>query len=321
VKLLKIIGAATLVLGTLTGASWAEYPEKPITIIVPWAAGGGTDAAARVVGALLEKNLGQSVQVVNRTGGNGVVGHAAIATARPDGYTLGLITTEINMMHWMGLTDLTYEAYTPLAMINEDPAGVMVRADSSWTTLTEMVEDVRANPGKYKATGTGLGGSWHLALAGLFNKLGVASDAMPWIPSKGAATGLLDVVAGGADVAPVSLPEGAALLEAGKLKALALMSGERAKNFPDIPTVQETLNVPWSQGVWRGMVTPKGVDDEIVKKLMAALETAYNDPEYAEFMGSRGFGLRWMDGPTFGTYLGESNAELGEVLKAIGLAK
>ncbi|WP_235897427.1 tripartite tricarboxylate transporter substrate binding protein [Neoaquamicrobium microcysteis] len=320
-KLLKIIGAATLVVSAMTGASWAQYPEKAITIIVPWAAGGGTDAAARIVGSLLEKNLGQPVQVVNRTGGNGVVGHAAIATARPDGYTLGLITTEINMMHWMGLTDLTYEAYAPLAMINEDPAAVIVSAEAGWTTLEEMIEDIRANPGKFKGTGTGLGGSWHLALAGLLNKVEVPSDAMPWIPSKGASTGLLDVVAGGADVAPVSLPEAASLLEAGKLKTLAIMSGERAKNFPDIPTVEETMGIAWSQGVWRGMVTPKGVDEEILSTLEAALEKVYNDPEYVEFMESRGFGLRWMDGPTFGAFLGESNSELGEVLKAIGLAK
>ncbi|PWV97764.1 tripartite-type tricarboxylate transporter receptor subunit TctC [Hoeflea marina] len=320
-RIAKLMSAAVVAVAAMTPAAWAQYPEQPLTIIVPWSAGGGTDAAARMIGSLLERDLGQPVKVINRTGGSGVVGHSAIANAAPDGYTLGLITSEINMMHWMGLTDLTYEAYEPLAMMNEDPAGVHVKADSEWNDLKSMIEDIRANPGKFKGTGTGLGGSWHLALAGLLNKLDISADAMPWIPSKGAATGLLDVVAGGADVAPVSLPEATSLVEAGKLKTLAIMAGERAKNFPDVPTVEEAIGVSWNQGVWRGMVTPAGVDAEIRQTLMAALEKVYNDPEYVEFMNSRGFGLRWMDGPGFATYLAESDKELGAVLKAIGLAK
>ena len=92
----------------------AAYPERPIQLIVPWAAGGGTDATARIIGTLLEKELGQPVTVVNRTGGSGVVGHSAIAGAPPDGYTIGIITVEIGMMHWQGLTDLTGASFTPL---------------------------------------------------------------------------------------------------------------------------------------------------------------------------------------------------------------
>ena len=99
--------AAALAALLVTGAASAAYPERPITLIVPWGAGGGTDATARIIGALLEKELGQPVNVVNRTGGSGVVGHSAIALAAPDGYTIGMITVEIGMMHWQGLTELT----------------------------------------------------------------------------------------------------------------------------------------------------------------------------------------------------------------------
>ena len=94
---------------------------------MPWAAGGGTDAVARQIAQMLERDLKQPVNVVNRTGGSGVVGHQAIATAAPDGYTFGLITLEINLMHWVGLTDLTFEKYTPLALVNQDPAAIHVR--------------------------------------------------------------------------------------------------------------------------------------------------------------------------------------------------
>src|SRR5512146_492544 len=101
-----------------------NYPTRPVTLIVPWGAGGGTDATARIIGSLLEKDLGQPVNVVNRTGGSGVVGHAAIASAAPDGYTIGLATVEIGMMHWQGLTALTGASYTPIGLVNADPAGI-----------------------------------------------------------------------------------------------------------------------------------------------------------------------------------------------------
>src|SRR5438128_347939 len=116
---------ATLTLGaTALPAAAQNYPSRPITMIVPWGAGGGTDATARIIGSLLEKDLGQPVTVVNRTGGSGVVGHAAIAAAPPDGYTIGMATVEIAMMHWQGLTDISGASYTPIGLVNVDPAGL-----------------------------------------------------------------------------------------------------------------------------------------------------------------------------------------------------
>ena len=104
--------AAVMTLGLGLTAAEAAYPDRPITIIVPWGAGGGTDATARILASMMEQELGQPVNVVNRTGGSGVVGHSAIASADPDGYTLGIVTVEIGMMHWAGLTDLTYARTT-----------------------------------------------------------------------------------------------------------------------------------------------------------------------------------------------------------------
>src|SRR5438046_7617601 len=105
--------AAGVLAGSALPAFGQNYPSRPITLIVPWGAGGGTDATARIIGSLLEKELGQPINVVNRTGGSGVVGHAAIASAPPDGYTIGLATVEIAMMHWQGLTELSGASYTP----------------------------------------------------------------------------------------------------------------------------------------------------------------------------------------------------------------
>src|SRR5437763_12429640 len=108
----------------------AQYPQRPIQLIVPWGAGGGTDATARIIGSLLEKELKQPVNVVNRTGGSGVVGHQAIASSAPDGYTLGLITVEIAMMHWQSLTELYGASFTPLGLVITDPAVFLLRVDA-----------------------------------------------------------------------------------------------------------------------------------------------------------------------------------------------
>src|ERR1700741_5520832 len=150
------------------------YPARPVTVIVPWGAGGGTDATARIVAAVLEKDQKQPFNVINRTGGSGVVGHSAIATAAPDGYTIGLITVEISMMHWQGLTELKPDSYTPLALMNEDPPGIQVSSTSPYKTVKELANGIKAAPpGKLKASGTGQGGIWHLSLIGWADAVGL----------------------------------------------------------------------------------------------------------------------------------------------------
>ena len=152
-------GAATtgaaMSLGFPSVRAQGAWPNRPVTIICPWGAGGGTDATARIVAAVLEKELKQPFNVVNRTGGSGVVGHSAIATAAPDGYTLGIITVEISMMHWQGLTEFKPDSYAPLALMNEDPPGIQVNASSPYKTVKELADAIKAAPpGKLKASGT-----------------------------------------------------------------------------------------------------------------------------------------------------------------------
>src|SRR5262249_10810719 len=132
----RLLPAALLVvsLGAL-----AQYPQRTIELIVPWGAGGGTDATARVIGGLLEGELKQPVTVVNRSGGSGVIGHQAIAAAQPDGYTIGMITVEIAMMHHIGLTPLKPTDYAPIGLVNADPAGINVRADSPYRSVKDLL--------------------------------------------------------------------------------------------------------------------------------------------------------------------------------------
>ena len=297
------------------------YPSRPITVIVPWGAGGGTDATARIIGSLLEKELGQPVNVVNRAGGSGVVGHAAIASAAPDGYTIGLATVEIGMMHWQGLTELTGASYTPLALVNADPAGVQVRADASYKSINELLAAIKANPGKLKASGTGQGGIWHLALAGLLRDQKIDPGAVPWVPSNGAAPGLQDMVAGGVDIAPVSLPEARALIDAGKVKSLVIMNDKPSALYPNVPTLKSAIGSDWTMAAWRGMLAPKGIPPEARDKLVAALQKVVAGKEYNDFMSSRGFGVVYAGPDDFAKFMAKSDFELGATMKAVGIAK
>ncbi|HKG84051.1 MAG TPA: tripartite tricarboxylate transporter substrate binding protein [Beijerinckiaceae bacterium] len=300
----------------------ANYPARPIQMICPWGAGGGTDATARIVAALLEKDFGQPVNVVNRTGGSGVVGHSAIATAAPDGYTLGIITVEISMMHWQGLTELTPRSYTPLALMNEDPPGVQVRADAPYKTVKELAEAIKAAPaGKLKASGTGQGGIWHLALVGWLQAMGLKPDHVAWVPSNGAAPAMQDLAAGGIDIVTCSVPEARAMIEAGKAKSLALMAKEKNPAFPTVPILKDEMGIDYATGAWRGFAGPKGMPADMAAKLTAALKKVYDSKEYNDFMSSRGFGVTWADGPGFATFMDAGDEQMGKAMKAAGLAK
>jgi len=298
------------------------YPSRPVTVIVPWGAGGGTDATARIVAALLEKELGQPFNVVNRTGGSGVVGHSAIATAQPDGYTIGMLTVEISMMHWQGLTELAPKSYTPLALMNEDPPGVSVNGSSPYKTVKELADAIKAAPvGKMKASGTGQGGIWHLALVGWLKAMGLAANHVAWVPSNGAAPAMQDLAAGGLDLCTCSIPEARAIIEAGKARALAIMAPERNPVFKDIPTLKEAMSIDYSTGAWRGIAGPKGLPPEIATKLTATLKKVYDSKEFKDFMSNRGFGVVWGDAPAFAKFMEEGDAKMGDAMKAAGLAK
>ena len=312
---------AAMSLGAALPAAAQTYPSRPITLIVPWGAGGGTDATARIIGSLLEKDLGQPVTVVNRTGGSGVVGHAAIASAPPDGYTIGMATVEISMMHWQGLTELNGASYTPIGLVNADPAGIQVRADSPYKTVADLLAAIKANPGKFKASGTGQGGIWHLAIAGLLRDQKIDPGALPWVPSNGAAPGLQDMVAGGIEVAPVSLPEARSLIDAGKVRSLAVMADKPAALYPNVPTLKAATGSDWQMAAWRGIVAPKGIPAEARDKLSAAVRKVAASKDYTDFMASRGFGVIYAGPDEFGKFMAKSDIDLGATMKAVGLAK
>jgi len=301
--------------------AWADYPEKPITLIVPWAAGGGTDATARIIASSLEEQLGQTINVQNRTGGSGVVGHTAIANAKPDGYTLGLATVEVAMMHWQGLTDLTYQDFTPIAQINFDSASFSVADDSPFKDLEDFVAQVKDNPqGTYTASGTGLGGIWHVALNGFLMDQDIPAGKITWIPSQGSAPAMTELASNSIDLVASSVPEARSMIDAGELHSLGVMTPERLESFPDIPTFKEQIGSDFTLGAWRGIVGPKGMDEDVVATLEDALKKAYESEAYQNFMTKQGYGVVWRDADDFAQLMAEDDEKFGKIMGEMGLA-
>jgi tripartite-type tricarboxylate transporter receptor subunit TctC len=297
-----------------------KFPSRPITVVCPWGAGGATDTIARIVAVVMEKELGQPVNVVNRTGGGGAVGHTAAATATPNGYTLCLATTELAMMHWMGLAQITYKDFKAVGRLATNPAGVNVRADAPWKNLNDLQEYIKANPGKLKASGVGPGGIWDLARAGWLKTVGLPVNSVPWVPSNGAAPALQELLAGGIDIVPCSLPEARALIDAKKVKALGIMADKRAELFPDVPTLKE-MGVNWSIGAWWGITVPKETPVEIIAVLEKSVKNITASQPFKEFMQKNGFTISYLDSAQFQGFLIDDDETKGRLLKEAGIVK
>jgi len=318
--LIILIALVTVLTMGVNLAQAGDYPSRPITLICPWGAGGGTDAVARFIAILLQQELGVRVNVINRTGGGGVVGHTAMATAKPDGYTIGLATTSITMSHWAGLTELTFRDTVPVALVNTAYAAINVKADSPWKTYRDLEKDVKSQHGKLKGSGDGFGGIWHLSTCGWLKSIGLPIDQVRWVPSKGSAPAQQDMLAGGVEIVTCELAESFTLSEAGKVRQLATMAPEREPKYPDVPALME-MGIDWSFGGFRSIMAPKGTSPEIVGVLEKALKKVINGSEYSEMMAKRGFGVAWMGTEEFQKKIAEWDKINGELMKAVGVAK
>ena len=313
---------STAVIALSAGAALAEYPERPISLIVPWNAGGGTDAIARILAAGLEQELGVTVGVVNKPGGGGVIGHAEMLSAQPDGYTIGFGTAELASYYWAGNAEFKATDFAPIGLVNIDPAAFQVSTDSPWTDAKAGLADIAAQPaGTYKMSGMGAGSAYHLAFAGFLKANGLDPLAVTLVPSQGAAPGFQELVSGGVQIIPSSLPEGLAMQQAGKVKALAVLSDTRNPAFPDVPTAGEATGVEFAGGTWRGVVGPQGLDPAVTEVLAAAVAKVATSEAFTTFMTEKGFGVVNLVPAEFGDCLAQQHEQFGTSMNDIGLAQ
>lgn len=315
----RTAAVAAFAMVAAAGTAMAEYPDRPITLLVPWSAGGGTDATGRLIATQLEEALGQPINVVNRTGGGGIVGHAALAEADPDGYTLGIITTELSMYKPVGSSELTYEDYTLIGLYNADPSAVFVKADSDFQTIDDLAEAIKADVGALDASGANFGGLNHLSWVSLVQGLDADAAAVNWVPTDGGAPSLQLLVSGAIDVVVAQFPEAKALIEAGEIRPLAYLGSEPNKAFPDVPTVNDALGVDFAIAGWRGLAGPAGLPDDITTTLVEALDTIVHSDTFGASMDKLNYGVVWEGGSDFTDYLAQRGEAFGQAIGSAGL--
>ena len=318
---MRLTSTLAIMVALVMGGVAQAFPDRPVTVIVPWAAGGGADTVARQFTAGLEKELGVPVTVVNRTGGGGITGHSAIIHAQPDGYTLGVASPEIAFYKAQGLGALSpgdLDLFSRLALL---PAGVTVKADARWKTLDDLLAEVRSKPkGALTSSGSGVGGAWHIALGGLLKAAGIEADRIRWVPSQGGAPALQDLAAGGLGIFSGSPVEAKSLLDAGRVRTIVVMTDERSPSFPNVPTAKEQ-KVDWTYSNWFALVAPKGLPADRRAKIQDAAKKAMARPEVQAALKDRGIQPVWDEGTAFADYVSGFVSRGEAVLRDLGVAK
>ncbi|MBN9471204.1 MULTISPECIES: tripartite tricarboxylate transporter substrate binding protein [unclassified Bosea (in: a-proteobacteria)] len=320
---MKNFRRAALAMATLALAAGPAFafPDRPVQLIVPWAAGGGMDAVMRIFANGLEAELKQPVTVINRTGGGGVTGHTAIATATADGYTIGGASPEISFFKTLGLGDLTPESIDMFSRVSLIPAGVTVKMDSPYKTIADFIKAVKESPkGTFTSSGTGMGGSWHVAAGGLMKAAGLPADQIRWVPSNGGAPALQDLAAGGISAFTGSPIEAKAMLDGGRVRTILLMTEERHPNFPDVPSAKEA-GLDWTYQNWFAIAAPKGVPADRRKILYEAAERTMKREDVRKGMADRGITPVWDTPAELQAYVKTFGERGNAVLKELGLAK
>jgi tripartite-type tricarboxylate transporter receptor subunit TctC len=260
--------ALLLTTGTSTALAQANFPEKPVRIVVPFPPGGGTDIVVRALAAGMATELNQSFIIENKAGAGTVIGTDFVAKSQPDGYTLlvGTFAFAVNPSLLAKLPFDTNKAFDPVVLISRSPNVLVVRADSPYKSVQDIVQAAQANPGKLTYASQGNGTSAHLA-AELFNAL--AKVNILHIPYKGASAALTDIVGGQVDLMFATSAGATPLLESGRLRALAVTTPERSPAFPALPTMIEAGVPDYQATSWYGLYVPAGTPTAVIARLNA----------------------------------------------------
>ncbi len=311
--------SALFVVFAVSNLTAADFPAKDITLICPWSAGGGTDTIARALVKNAKNYFGVNVNVVNKTGGMGTIGMGGAASARPDGYTVGMITFHLSVYRLMGLADLSYRNFNLIQLVNRSPASISVGADSKFKTLKEVMEYAKENPGIVTVGHSGAGQSWHLAIASLATLHNIKFN---YVPFDGAAPTRTALIGGHIDVATTGIDEVLQQYKAGQVRILAVNALERHPLFPDVPTIAEA-GYPNPNPVfdWRGLGAPKGVPEDRMQILVKGFKGCFEDPEFRQLADQLGLPLVYKDPEGFKEFLSGMEETMEPTLKSVGLYK
>ena len=305
-------------LGFCAASSAQTWPDRPVTFIVPFPAGGGTDTFARPLAAQLTKQLGKTVIIDNRGGAGGTLGAGLAAKAAPDGYTffMGAVHHAIAPSMYPKL-DYNIEAdFVPVGLVSSVPQVIVVNpAKVQATTLPELLAHLRQNPGRLNYASAGNGTSHHLA--GELFKL-QTKTFITHIPYRGAGPALQDLIAGQVDMMFDGLGSSANHIKGGRLRAIAVAGDKRAPGFPDVPTAAESGVPTYKVATWYGIWAPKGTPREATIAMQDAMRTALNSPELRTAWTGLGTDTPSLWGADFGRFVGSEIKRWAEVVKNSG---
>jgi putative tricarboxylic transport membrane protein len=298
----------------MLGAHAQQYPAKAVTLIVPYPPGGRTDLCARAVALYLKAELGQLVLVVNKPGASGVLGAKEVASAPPDGYTLGLFSTGFLTAQYTVPTPTVASEYELISLINMDPAVVAVPASRGWNKLSDMLDYARKNPGKMQV-GIDAGSSAQIFAAAFAAE---AKLDVIYVPFRGGGERTVALAGGHIDSDFDILASLKTMREANKVRVLGIAADERSPDYADIPTMAE-LGVNLKISSWHGVFAPRGTPPEIVGKVNAALSRVAANPEFQARMRDLQLGVRYLDTAQFKTFFAENDKLNLELIQKLGL--
>ena len=315
-RLLLLLAASLLALPALAQDS---YPSHPITMIVPFPPGGVADLTGRPAAYAMEKTLKQRIIVENKVGAGGAVGMTAVANAKPDGYTIMMALSSISIIPSAErLFDRkpAYEMnqFAPIALISADPTVLVVRADSPWKTVKDLVEDAKKRPAKINYGSSGIYGTLHMAMAMFEQAAGVKLWHIPYTGAGPAITALL----GGQIDALASGPSAViGQIKGGKMRALAGWGEKRVASLPDVPTLKE-LGYNAEFYIWSGLFAPAGTPAPVLNALRDAARKAVSDAEFRNAMAKIETPIYYLDAPEFQKFWDKDAKMLGEAVQRIG---
>lgn len=314
----SLVLAAALAIG-MAGCGKKEevFPGKPIDLIIPWSAGGGTDVAGRLYAKFAEKQFGQTINVLNVPGGNGAVGAVQARDSKEDGYTQIVLQFDILSSEILGLADVGYKDFRLVNTFSIQPTVLVVNASSGWSDLEDYIQAAKANPGALKIGTNGDGSVWHQAGAIADSKMGTEVTYVPYNGSGEQTAALLGAHVDGIYVSYNAVKDH---LEEGTLIAMGVMTEERVPNISDTPTFKEQgFDAVYNS--WRGIAAPKDTPDDVFLEICNAYQAAYNDPDFKEAAVQGGIDLWFLEAAEFEQYLADTYGMAENTLTELGMVK
>ena len=293
----------------------AAYPDRPVKLVVPWAAGGDTDNIFRPFAQPFQKHLGQTVVIANVGGASGTRGAKEAKDSPADGYTLYAVHDYIHSTYWAGVADVQYTDFEPICMISSTPSVLTASPKTPWKSMQDLVKDAKARPGQI-TVGATLASTSHFFPALIEKATGAK---FKYVSYEGLAPRMNAILGGHVDLTDSNLTQ-KGKVEAGQLKFLGIATEKRHPEMPNVPTLKELgINVVFD--VNRGIMVPKGAPAEVITKLGAACAAAAKEPDFGHAMKLQGTDVRYMDRPTYTKWLKEADELNRNIAKDLGLLK